>query len=105
MQIHTQNYNYYEIQGKCQVRERGERAVERESVASLLSMAAKAFNTFATKPNAKRQKARGGERGREEGVEVEEGNVEAGRATVLVPARVQASPRHLLALPRAAFSL
>lgn len=92
-------------------REGEERDREGESVASLLSMAAKAFNTFATKPNAKRQKARGGQRGRkggravEEGVEVDEGNVEAGRATVLVPARVQASPRHLLTLPRAAFSL
>lgn len=104
MQIHTQNYNYYEIQGKCQ--ERG-RVSKRggESVASLLSMAAKAFNTFATKPNAKRQKARGRERVGEGEEEVDEGNVEAWRATVLVPARVQASPRHLLTLPRSAFSL
>lgn len=86
-------------------REGEEREREGESVASLLSMAAKAFNTFATKPNAKRQKAGGGERGEEGGSGVEKGNVEAGRATVLVPARVQASPRHLLTLPRAAFSL
>lgn len=91
-------------------RGRGERARGGERSQSAVN-GSEGLHTFATKPNAKRQKARGGERGRkggravEEGVEVDEGNVEAGRATVLVPARVQASPRQLLTLPRAAFSL
>lgn len=79
----------------------GER--ERETGASLLSMAAQAFNTFATKhTNAKRQQGRGEQRVGEGKQEVEEEDVE-GRATVLVPARVQASPRRLLTLPHSHF--